>query len=334
MNDRPIDKIRNSALSMTLPEDTGGIIAMPEINEFLYIIGERAIYRVQLPDQIDPQRTNIGIPSTHQKVLSLGTDSLIVRQVLMTALRLFRNDVLGTNFDYNEALTLSFDALQDLAAMSDMHEKLGKKLGAISDELKNSAVHQRSFMMPAVCGIRDTAESFLQKADHAAQDLFRIVKLFYDPNRLRRGMFQGLKNMIEEEFGEDDPFTEFLTKNLPFLQFVRNSRNAMEHPDANKSVKITDIILLPSGDLQPPCIEIIHPETAQPSVHLLELMGCVTDQFATTFEVMIAFLCGRKVQSRAGFPLEIIEYTENQQRGNKCRYGYGVCMGDRIVPLG
>ena len=219
MNDRPIDKVRNSGGMMTLPEDVGGISDMCEITGTLHMIGGKAIYRVQLADQIDPQRTNIGIPNTHQKVLSFGTESLIVRQVLMTARRLFSNNVLGTNFDYNGAINLSFDALQDLAAMSLMHEELSKKLDAISEDMKSAAVHQRSFTVPTVGGVRASAESFLQKADHAAQDLFAIVKLFYG-DVLSQGMFQGLHKLIKEKFSEDDPFTKFLAQVLPFLQFV------------------------------------------------------------------------------------------------------------------
>ena len=52
MNDRPIDKVRNSGLSMTLPPDTGGITYMAEINGALHMIRGSAIYRVQLADEI------------------------------------------------------------------------------------------------------------------------------------------------------------------------------------------------------------------------------------------------------------------------------------------
>ena len=53
MNDRPIDKVRNSALSITLPPDTGGVTDMGEINGALHMIGGSAIYRVQVADEID-----------------------------------------------------------------------------------------------------------------------------------------------------------------------------------------------------------------------------------------------------------------------------------------
>jgi hypothetical protein len=124
MNDRPIDKVRNSALSITLPPDTGSISDMGEINGALHMIGGSAIYRVQLADEIDPERTNIAIPNTHQKVLSYGTEFPYVRQTLMTARRLFSNNVLGSAFDYKTGINVSFEALHDLAAMHDIRIRM------------------------------------------------------------------------------------------------------------------------------------------------------------------------------------------------------------------
>jgi hypothetical protein len=77
-------------------------------------------------------------------------------------------------------------------------------------------------------------------------------------------------------------------------------------PIRPKSVKVTDIALLLSGELDPPCVEVIHQETPQPSVPLLALMERIADQLATTFEVMLAHLCGANVQPFAGIPLGII----------------------------
>jgi hypothetical protein len=333
MNDRPIDKVRNSGLSITLPADTGGITDMGEINGALHMIGGSAIYRVQLADQIDPERTNIAIPNTHQKVLSYGTDFPYVRQTLMTARRLFSNKVLGPAFDYKTGINLSFEALQDLAAMHDIRKDVRARFDKIAEDLKNLAVKQRSMTVPSMGDVRGETKAFLQKADHVAVALFNIAKLFYG-DEIGPRWFASLYKLASEKYGDDDGFTKFLSAALPFLQFVRNARNAVEHPDQVKSVKVTDIALLPSGELNPPSIEVIHPETPQPSVPLLVLMEHIADQLATVFEVMLAYLCGANVQPFAGMPLDVIEYDKNQQNAFKCRYGYATRMGDQVVPFG
>jgi hypothetical protein len=333
MNNRPIDKVRNSGLKITLPPDTGGITDMGEINGALHMIGGFAIYRVQLADEIDPQRANIAIPNTHQKVLSYGTEFPYVRQTLMTARRLFSNNVLGPAFDYKTGINLSFEALQDLAAMHDIYKDLRARFDKIAEDLKNLAVEQRSMTVPSMGDVRGETKAFLQKADHVAIGLFNIAKLFYG-DEIGPRWFASLHKLASEKYGDNDVFTRFLKAALPFLQFVRNARNAVEHPDQTKSVKVSDIALLPSGALNPPSIEVIHPETPQPPVPLLALMEHIADQLATAFEVMLAHLCGANVQPFAGMPLGVVEYDKNQQKAFKCRYGYATRMGDQIVPFG
>ncbi len=318
---------------MALPSDVGGITDMGEINGALHMIGGSAIYRVQLADEIDPQRTNIALPNTHQKVLSFGTEFSYVRQTLMTARRLFSNNLLGTAFDYKTGINLSFEALQDLVAMHDIRKELHARFDKCEEDLKNSAVKQRSMTVPSMGDVRGDAKAFLQKADHVAVALFNIAKLFYG-DEIGPRWFTSLHKLASEKYGDKDVFTEFLKEALPFLQFVRNARNAVEHPDQTKSVKVTDILLLPSGDLNPPSIEIIHPETPQSPVPLLALMEHIADQLATAFEVMLAHICSANVQPFAGMPLGVIEYNENQQKAYKCRYGYATRMGDQIVPFG
>lgn len=333
MGNRSIDKIRSSAGKMTLPPDTGGIDGMCEINSALHIIGGSAIYRVQLADEIDPQRTNIAIPDTHQKVLSYGTEHHFVRQTLMTARRLFKNNVLDTSFDYKAGINLSFEALQDMAAMHDIMKELHDKLNKILEDMKNLTVEERSMRIPSMGDIRGETKAFLQKADHSTIALFNIAKLFYG-EAIGPRWFESLHGLISKKYGGDAQFTKFLQAALPFLKFVRNARNAMEHTDKTKSVKVTDILLLPSGELNPPSIEVIHPETPQPSVPLLALMEQIVDQLTIVFEIMLVHLCDVNVRPVAGMPLFVTEYDENQQKAFKCRYGYASRMGNQIVPFG
>ncbi len=243
---------------------------MGEINGALHMIGGTSIYRVQLADEIDPQRTNIAIPNTNQKVLPYGTDFFYVRQTLMTARRLFSNNALGPAFNYKAGINLSFEALQDLGR-STTSARITARFEKIAEDLKNLAMEPRSMTVPSMGDVRGESKAFLQKADHVKIALFNIAKLFYG-DEIGKGMFEGLQDLTSKKYGENDPFSQFLKAVLPFLKFVRNARNAMEHPNQRKSVRVTDIALMPSGALNPPSIEVIHPDTAQPPVPLLAWM--------------------------------------------------------------
>jgi hypothetical protein len=230
---------------------------MGEINGALHVIGCSAIYRVQLAGEIDPRRTNIAIPNTHQKVLSYGTEFPYVQQTLITARRLFSNNVLGPAFDYKTGINLFFEALRDLAAMHDIRKDIRARFDTMAEDLKNLGSEATSMTVPSMGDVRGETKAFLQKADHVAVALFNIAKLFYG-DEIGPRWFASLQTLASEKYGDNDGFTKFLNAALPLLQFVHNARNAVEHPDQAKSVKVTDTALLPSGELDPPCVEVIH----------------------------------------------------------------------------
>lgn len=332
MSKRPIDKVRDSGGMFTLPPDVGGIQEMCEIQGSLHMLGTKAIYRVKLADEIDPERTNISLPNAHQLVLPYGTELPYVRQTLMQARRLFKDKILGSDFNHQAGIDLSFDALKDLTVMHEMLKSLNDRMAKIAEDMKAMTVQNRAVHLPTLGDVRDIMEKFLQKADHVAADLFNIVKLFYP--QINKGMFEGLQELMQAQLNKDDPFLEFLKAAVPFLKFVRNARNAMEHEDATKRVVVTDIALMPSGELSPPCVEIVHKETAQPSVPLQALMMHMTEQLAVCFEVMLAQLCNLNVKPFAGLPLGVIQYDDRLQKAFNCRFGYASRMGEQIVPFG
>jgi hypothetical protein len=96
---RPIDRLRESALSMEVGEPDGPITGFVKIDDRLHIVTIRAIYRIMLADEIDPGRTNPNVPNAQQKVLDHGSESEMVGKTLLTAKQLFDSGVLSQEFD-------------------------------------------------------------------------------------------------------------------------------------------------------------------------------------------------------------------------------------------
>lgn len=305
-----------------------------EINGKLHMIGNSAIYLVQHADEIDPQRVNTSLPDTNQLILSYGTECLYVRQTLMTASRLFCNQALGSDFDCKKGINLTFDALQDLMTMHDTLKPLRSELERIIKDNYNFVVEKRSMTVPSMDDLRGKTTVFLQKADHVVIALFNIVKLFYG-DKFDKKKFDSLLSWAKTNYGDNHEFTKFLKSVTPFLKFVRNTRNAMEHPDRTKSITVENISLLPSCELNEPSITVIHPDQKIMTFPkpLLVFMGSILDQLATHFEDMLAHLCKVNVKSFEGIPLRVIEYDGNQQMAYKCRYGYGAVMKHGIKPF-
>jgi hypothetical protein len=246
-----IDKIKNAAVQMTVgvEGDHSPIKEMIVISDVMHIVKAKGIYRIQLADNVDPDRTNPSIPNTQQRILAFGADCELVRQTLLTAERLFKSKLFGASFNYERPIALTFEALKDIIAMHEMRLKLDAELKDITESLADLSPKNRGLTIPATGDIRVRVETFLQKADHAIADLFEIAKLLY-PDAVGRRWFDSLLDLAKEKYGVDATFTKFLDETLPFLKLVRNARNCIEHPKANERLEVSDITMLPSRELR------------------------------------------------------------------------------------
>src|SRR4051812_42999973 len=112
---RPIDHLRESALSMEVGESDSPITGFVKIGGRLHIVTTRAIYRIMLADEIDPDRTNPDVPNSQQKVLDYGSDSEFVGKTLLTAKQLLDSGFLRQGFDTEAAMKFSFECVKELA---------------------------------------------------------------------------------------------------------------------------------------------------------------------------------------------------------------------------
>jgi hypothetical protein len=332
-NKRPIDQIRDSALSMRVgtPDDPSAITEMLPLGDVLYVIKEKSIYACQLADTIDPERTNPHIPNIQQKVLAVGSDSPLVGKTLLTAKMLFHEHFLPDSFDRKAGLILAFGALKDLAAMQATAEQIQSAQDAA--QLDDRRQQDRSVVLPATGDVSALCKSFIQKADHVLQALLGIVKLFYGPDA-GKAWFESLAGLASHKYGVDDQFHQFVTAALPFLQFVRYARNCVEHPKPSQRVIITDFLLNSTMQLVPPTIEVIHPKLHQPPIAVTRFLNDMIGPTSGTFELMIAFMCAKHVQPIAGMALQVVELPEDQRRLKQGRFSYATLDGIPFITPG
>ena len=285
----------------------------------------KASIAFNLPTKSTPTERIPAIPNIHQRVLAYGADCNLVRQTLMTAARLFRPKLLGQTFAYERAVDLSFEALKDLLVMHEMQVRLAAELEAAEASLKGMTVQNRALSVPTIGGVRVAVETFLQKADHAVADLFEIAKLFY-PDSVGKRWFESLFDLAKANYGQDETFTKFLAEALPVLKLVRNARNCVEHAKPDQRVEVFDITLQPSGELRPPALEVVHPETPQPLIVVSDFMAQAVEQIAGIFELMLAFLCGYNVQPFAGLAIQVVRYPPNSRRRSASNSATGLTM--------
>ena len=84
---RPIDKLRSGAGSLEInsPDDDSAISEMISTGDRLLVVKEKGIYEVKFADQVDPERTNIDVPNTVQRILPYGAQDAWIGAVVLTA---------------------------------------------------------------------------------------------------------------------------------------------------------------------------------------------------------------------------------------------------------
>lgn len=332
-NSRPIDEIRNSAMSMKVgAPDDGKITEMVSIGDRMLVVMEQAIHVMQLADSIDPSRTNIAIPNTQQRLLNRGADDPIVAKTLLTARVLFKKSHLGNAFDEQRGLMLALDLLKDIATMADMLSATQDAQDTAIGAFEKETAAGRHLTLPAIGDAEARCDAFAQKVGHAVDILRDIARLFYG-EALKTKWIDSLSKLTKERYGSEDPFTKFVEAACPFLLLLREMRNMIEHAKADCQIKVFDFRLLPSGQVMVPSIEIVRPDKKASQSALTSLMSQVTDDIANVAELFMAYLCNAQVQSLPPFHIQVIELPLEQRSNPLVRMSYGCIQGDQIIRI-
>jgi len=333
-NKRPIDRLRDGAgsLEVKTPDDDSAITGMLTFNDSLYAVKERGVYEIKLADQIDPERKNIDVPNTIQQVLPYGSAEPWVGAVLLTGHELLKKDVLNKSIDVDRAMSLVLEIAQNIASAKVIFNTFSDSQRIESEKYDLKIKQDRSVTLPSISGIENKCKEFLQKSDHALDSLWKIVKIFYP--HVNKGGWESLKKEVGSESTQVDNFAEALESMLPFLQFVRNSRNCVEHPRDEHKITTNDFSINPDNQLLPPSIEVIHAKTPQPQVPVVDLMSHIVDSIVGIVGLMLAFLCNRQIQPIDGLPVQVHEFPINQRQTESVKYGYGVATENGIIRFG
>ncbi len=246
---------------------------------------------------------------------------------------MLRKEFLPDYIDLRRGMTLSFEALSEIAAM--------KTVAADFKELENGAISQAeevrrkngSVVIPAVGHVETKCKTFAQKSDHAGAKLYEIAKLFY-PGVKWRG-WPDFAEFVGRTFGDEDAFTKLTVITTPFLQLVRNLRDCLEHGNIGDGVLIDDFSIGADGAIALPRIGIDFRSTKQPAVFISHFMAEATEMLLQTFELTLTHLCSKHVQPFAGMPIQVGIAAEDRRQNKHVRFAYGMYYQDHgFVPIG
>lgn len=338
MQKSAIDRIRESGGRMDIgtPDDTSSIEGMATIGKSLYAVKQQGIYVIKLADEIDPARTNASIPSVQQKIVPLGSNSVLVAKTLLTALELFNKQVLPKDFDTAKAQLHALEALKDLAAMEDIHTGYKATEAQKVSEFNASAQPKGALLLPSIADLEAVTKNFFQKADHVQRSLLNIVKLFYKKSANVNGIADLITHAVKT-YGANDPLVEYVNGVSELLTLIRLTRNALEHPHPpDTHVVICDFSLRSDNVILKPSIEVFARGKHYDPMPVIDIMDEIFRELPFIFEDMMAALCQKHITSFSQHKLYLIEMRdEHRSKLNKhVRYAYGIEINGQIAKFG
>jgi hypothetical protein len=333
MSSRPIDKKRDAARSGRIGTegDVRAIREMIPLGDTMYFVKEHGIYALQLADQIDPGGTNAAIPDTQQCVLRIGSDDPVVARTLLTANTLFKEAVLGEEFPREKALRLTLSMLKDIVALTDMRVDLEPADARVREKFLSERQTPGSLVLPAIGNLEARCDTFAQKAGHIVNALEEVAKFFYP---LAKKLIDSLTALAAERYGTDSTFAVWMRNARPSLLFVNEMRNMIEHPKPDWHIEISDFRLTPSGNIDPPFINVVRPGEEPHKATITLLMNKIVDELVSATEVLIAFLCSANARPFGGRSVGVVELPLEQREYKHQRFYYGVPWGDGIARFG
>ena len=185
---------RGGTFKINNADDGSPIREMFRLGDGLLLISEKCTYRMQVADQIDPNRTNPSLPhNVQQKLFDHGTSSELLCNTLPAKV-MFRKEC-QPNLDLDKAMQFAFDALSELVSMDEAAQAFTAAEQAALEKARRSPSQDTSLALPSLGNIRTQCKTFIQKSDHFAVALMGIIRLFYpDQGRMNWEEFEALVN--------------------------------------------------------------------------------------------------------------------------------------------
>lgn len=318
---RPIDVQRDAAFALQInAEDQLLGREFLSTADGLYIIKDSSIHKIQLADDIDPDRTNPAIPNLSQQVLTAGYENEIVARVLLTAKYLFdeKNATVKPFVAalFENCILLTRQILELDTMTGGLTDEIGKKEAAFAE----NPPAPKAFNLPSVSDLDTKVHNILVKADKAKDVILALCSLQLLPSTIGKPKLKDLDQAIEVAMRAEPELIAAWKERSKYFWLIRNMRNVSEHPKENYRVRLADFAMWPDGKVYPPLIEIQHAETPIRTVPLTEFLDFIRNSMLAHAETILAFIRHAVLLKDNPFSERIAEVPEDERRHKYVRY--------------
>lgn len=315
---------RDSAFSMRLGDvdRDGELVELVPLPDGLYTVSQRAIHRTQLADMIDPDLAHANTPHVNQRFVSSGADNPIVSRTFLQAHRLFRKPHFNEDL-CGQVMSAVLAGTREMLGAEDILRELRVDLQAAEKDL--SSGHEGALALPAIGVVETRGKTFVQRAEHALQAIFRLAVIFFGDTR-KPGFFDGVAAHVRENFGKNENFLAFAESMATFAKLIRGLRHSIEHRKPNQEIDFLDYHFT-AGQLHRPTVRVTHLDVPFSHMPLDDFMDVIVRNLVEALETMIVYLAAINVTRFGKMHIAVGEHPQFGQ-GHVLKYTYLIGMGD------
>lgn len=248
---------RDMANSFDLPESTGAVMRMVSGHNFLEVYTVSGTYRMQTPDNLDPDRKIPNMPWALKKVADVGASNLIVARVYLQAHDIMRQLVDPVPLrcgDPKRLFRYIHTCKEELLACEAAHQAIEHEHVRVVEEIKSGKVQQKGNVIecPQIPELERLATNFIAAAKRAAQATGEVFNEFFRPVKpVKNGNFLYAIKHLEAHTHPNQDYLKWLLKASPVVKTIVDLRNAQEHPTEERRTLIENIHVTPDGFVGP-----------------------------------------------------------------------------------
>lgn len=238
----------------------------------------------------------------------------------MTASKLFKAESLNETINCDLVVSLSIDLLSEFALLEREISDYLETEAKLSKQYEEDRNKITSHKLPSIVNLESRCETIFQKTYHIEQTLMEITAHFYPKSGIKKNPhFPSFHLFLQQEYGEQDCFTEFVGKASPFMKVIRELRNKLDH--RNQDYRIVDFEMRADGSILSPTIELNSKRAKLERTALSEFLELTTRKLVEITEVTFASLAARAVKT-GGVPLHLREIPKERRQNEFVRFGF------------
>lgn len=297
---------RHAGGKIDLQGGTGKITGMISLGAFLETYKKDITFRIQSPENIDPEEINPNALWVTSPIENIGSENPIIARVLLQGHEILKTACFDKNVVTEQVVITLHQCKETLIACEKIYLKISEEIDKIIEKIESSGIERDNKgrglnPFPQVIGLEHDCGSFLVYVNRTIKSICELPSLFVHLDRVDSN-FDHLGKRLGDVYGDKSELTKFVISNADTIRYLIELRNYHEHPKSKKTI-IRNFQLLPDSNINVPTWEV----TGHPQQAIHTEMKAIIDFLVQVTESMLIHLVMSTISSNFPWIIQKID---------------------------